>query len=432
VYGSPLEVEIPLTEFKPRLTDWYDFYVESLKSEEGPLKLNPPYKMVARNADIENPICRKLEKIDSDDLTEEEEAEMVANWIVYLCGKVKDLDGKLAKLGKLENDIARITGSQLAGTKTYEELEKRIDDLIKSGRVKQDKDMKTLSEKIAMHISDAAAMDYVAIKKFRDNVSTAVKVAKDISKFWGYVKNAVGAVNEYQKIHGMDGYEKFFYCSKKVLELSKDPFTEILKNYIDIGEKIVNYALGIAMNEYAPWIPARISDYVPEREDVERNPEMYAYNKHINFKIVINYKSGIFPYWNESMSFAKHTDPKELIEKVLVKVQNDKDPATATFDLIGVSDGIMLKQTSFDNGGVRYNDGGTRGYLENMKAPTRFWMEIYWKNGRVSKLPLLNTDGINFHISTNTPSLITINFFSHSVHGARAYKNIADIIELTK
>lgn len=430
VYGSPCEVEIPLTDFKPRLTDWYDFYIESLKSEEGPLKLNPPYKLVARNADIENPICRKLEKIDSDDMTDEEVAEMVANWIVYLCGKVKDLDGKLANIGKLENDIARITGSQLAGTKTYDELEKRIDDLITSGRVKQDKDMKTLSERIAMHISDAAAMDYVTIKKYRDKLSAGIKAAKSVSKFWGYAKKAVGAINEYQKIHGMDSYEKFFYCSKKVLELSKDPFSEILKTYIDIGEKIVNYALGIAQNEYAPWIPERISDFVPEKKDVERNPEMYAYNKYINFKIVIRYKSGIFPYWNETMGFAKYTNPKEVIDKVLVKVQNDKEPATATFDLIGISDGIMLKQTSLDNGGVRYNHGGTRGYLDNMEPPTRFWMEIYWKNGRVTKLPLLDTDGVNFHVSTSSPSLFTITFYSHSADGA--YKNIADIIELTK
>ena len=67
------------------------------------------------------------------------------------------------------------------------------------------------------------------------------------------------------------------------------------------------------------------------------------------------------------------------------------------------------------------------GNLEFGKPLQRLWMEIKWKNGRTSKIPLV---GKNEEIGVNYSSLdrrYTVHFKS----GSTKYKNIADIIQLT-
>lgn len=110
-------------------------------------------------------------------------------------------------------------------------------------------------------------------------------------------------------------------------------------------------------------------------------------------------------------------------------VEDESIVATATFDMIGESDCIMLKQTSIDNAGVSAEQTkmGQTGYLSGENEVRRFWMEIYWKNGRISYIPLIDADGVKLDLVEH-PNLITVTFYSESADGP--VPNIADIIRL--
>jgi hypothetical protein len=84
----------------------------------------------------------------------------------------------------------------------------------------------------------------------------------------------------------------------------------------------------------------------------------------------------------------------------------------------------MLRQTRYS--GVNPSTG--RGNIEENKPLQRIWMEIKWKNGRTSRIPLL---GKNEEEGVNYTSLPNKRYTVHFHSGTTKYENIADVIHLT-
>ena len=97
------------------------------------------------------------------------------------------------------------------------------------------------------------------------------------------------------------------------------------------------------------------------------------------------------------------------------------------FEPVAVSDGVMLRQTSFDNGAPIGN-----GNLDIGVPFHRMWMTIKWRNGRVSTVPLLDKGSIkfdqpNFFFGRKTYQY-TVTFQSKA--GWSYPQNMADILQL--
>ena len=101
--------------------------------------------------------------------------------------------------------------------------------------------------------------------------------------------------------------------------------------------------------------------------------------------------------------------------------------ARVTFEPVPVSDGVMLRQVTFDNGAPL-----GQGSLDIGVPFERMWMAIKWKNGRVSTVPLLDKGSVKF----DQPNFIfgrktyqyTVTFQSKA--GYNHADNMADILQL--
>ena len=422
------EITIPLDEFRPKKKEWYYIYVESQRKSENATQ-KPKFKLVANDLiyDAKNPILKKIDKVNTEQLEDEDKVILFSNLVVGACGFAKTLDTSLKYIADFGTDVlAKAFDNKLQGVYTKEQLTSRIERLVEGGQVEPDD--KKVSKLISEVIGESASINNVLIRDFRDKIKDGVKVASNIKKYWGYVDKSLKTLDD---IQDQTSYENYFYCAQKLLGLSSDPFTKVLKVYLDVGEKIVNKALGIFEDWYKTDVVYDFLDFRPDPEQIENNPKLYAYNKKLNFKIRIKHKR-TFPHLLDTSVGFKYVEPSRLIDKVLVKMNNMEDQnlvATATFDMIGEDDCIMLKQTSIDNRGVSAEQTrmGGNGYLSGGNEVRRFWMEIYWKNGRISYIPLLDTDGVKLDL-VEYPNLITVTFYSESADGP--VPNIADIIRL--
>lgn len=237
-----------------------------------------------------------------------------------------------------------------------------------------------------------------------DVLNDILKYGKGVQQYLSKAMSVLKYVKKYKEWEQLNTYERSFYCLEAILNAYEktNPFAKLVKPYVEVGRSMIAKAL-----EYGEAYNAGY-----EAQDL--------YEGKIKFKIKV--QTNLLVDFN----FAYHGTSAIREVKVMAANRDDWDKTmvdTIYFEPEGVWDGVELRQTRY--AGIDPSRG--TGNLEFGKPLQRLWMEIKWKNGRTSKIPLV---GKNEEIGVNYSPLdhrYTVHFKSETTK----YKNIADIIQLT-
>lgn len=203
-----------------------------------------------------------------------------------------------------------------------------------------------------------------------------------------------------------DQFEQTMACSSLLLQAfaaagsNPLPLVSVMHTYSVVGKALIDAVNRLADIENGRFIVHRLR----QNREFTKTDELYPnrQNSAVDFKIIVKEAKW---YGDKTINFTED-GMLQQIKNVCIKVAekdgtvNDqptlKDPATFTFTLVPLSDGVMLKT---DGKGV--SDGN----IDDFNEIAAFYMEIHWRNGRVSYIPLIqptDTDGIKFlHKNTN-------------------------------
>ena len=410
--------------FAPDKNDWYYIYVESVGKwtyyPQDAVKVKP----VGIDYDFsvtENPILRQVNKdllAKAWDKLLRQDAEYAANFIYACCTRLDQLNGFIGNLG--DEGWVKLT-------KMYKEkypldlmdLNQYLDEAIETESAADYEENLMLQSFLSEVCGTFGIGELGLANAFRDNIANDIfKYTKGVSDYLGKALKYLKYFKAYRTWDQMNEYEKFFNAADAILDFANQytetPICAMLKTYTKVGRSLIQKALEYGEKYY--------ENYAPSLLKMNATSE-YKYNYNIDFKIMVRkgYKVNIpgFGYFN----FEKNgTSP---IREVVVKVHNHPSSrdATATllFDLVPVSDGVMLKQTSL----LGYDN------LEEGYPIDHMWMEIKWKNGRITKIPLReDIDGVEFGSSPHngTAKLYTVYLRSETT----TFENMADELEIGK
>ena len=376
-YKENMEIVVPLTGFhNDGPTELYNFYVYCVKT-------NGSMSLVLPNNSYTSTQCNPMDYLIEGGTNEEYRKAFLTNLIVYFCTTVKEVDKMLGYasnvLGynedRLKNDFYKLTHATEEGVLADEGMQEVVYNMIK---------------KCDEYSSE--------VKSFRDAIAPIVSSVN----IWDDVKNDITAIKKFsEEISSKNDYEKAIYLSNKIISLSNGNFSPIMKTYLDITKKTIDNVMNYA------W--AYNQSYLPQD----------LYYKKFKIKINVIGKNGIpinFPFQCSG-----------LIDHVLVKgwnkTINDK-PAIAEARFKNVSGNLfdlynaVFDQEGIDNGSNLFSDGDT--------PFKQLWAEIYWRNGRISVVPLTHgIDGVEYERAGNS-SIFNITFDSDS----KEYDHATDIIHL--
>lgn len=381
VYNQSEEILVPMTGLTNEgSTELFNFYVYCVKPD-GSMSLVAPNTSFASTSN--NPLEYMIEGgMGSEKMTEGKVA-YYTNLIVYYCGLVKDVDNIIGKsrdvLGyakkKLEDDYYLLTHATEENVLESEGMQEVVYDMIRK------------------------CDDYSGeIKSFREKIKPIVKECKSIQTLWGYVTNTIDAVDKYSKeIAPMNDYEKAIYLSQKIISLvdGSNTFSPILMKYLEITQKTIDNILALGWAYNKPQIP------------------LDMYDDKLKIKIIINDEDG----WARSCG--------GLIDYVLVKGfnQGKNSVVEARFEnkagnlLDKIAKASVFVQKGTDD----------RGKLDTSKSFEQLWAEIYWRNGRVSYVPLTEIgEGVTYEHAEERNSIFTITFDSETDES----DHLADVIHL--
>jgi len=418
---------------QPSRTEDYSFYFESIEYHDGVFPLKPVVKKLALHdlysafddlSGVSNPITLKIEKCNSSAL----DAEMLADMLIALCTKVKALDSKVGKVADVTKvGVFSISGGMLGdglSKLNYDELKERIGKAVKSeGGISGDEALSRLYSDYDIDMVVANSM----LKQFRSNV--AWKAAKDVGKYWKKAEEVMDYINTYEDWDDMDNYNRFFKGSKALLKLAEvvgkdNPYYIILKTYLDIAEVTVKKGLEIA---------AEIDDYYLATKLLNNRPlsetDGKRFNSTIDFKIKIQQRN--LGFWWKDIDFSKQSWLLSEIDSVLVKANNGLTyNATTYYNMVGVEDGICLKLKP--NPAIGMYIDNSQNHQDNLwegKPLDKFWMEIYWENGRTTMIPLIKGNGIE-RIIDGGQSQDAHERFVVTLHSESGLVHLGDIIHL--
>lgn len=191
------------------------------------------------------------------------------------------------------------------------------------------------------------------------------KEYKDIKPILKSVTDFYDNIKDVTSFQSKDPFEKFLFFSKKIFQtygkLSGDPFAKLYIMYLDVADRAVDKIMEIQKNV----INAQIDNIF--------------YNDEITFKIKVIRENSL---WFRRNSYFSASEIAGRIQDVLIFYETATGvPITAMYT-VGENqkgDELVLRRTRID--GVRNNDIAGEGIK-------RFWMEITWLNGRVSRIPL--------------------------------------------
>ena len=429
---STKQVLIPLSEvFPDNKTDYYYFYFvtegrPSDAAEETKQQKELYVDYYTYNAT--NPLKRQLDKStleSAKDMVLAQEAEYAANLILNICNKIESVD---KYLGIAQNGLYDI-GNQ--SSKFYDtQKTDGIFSLIENNGYDPGALM-SLDEGRVLLQAEVGLFGSNEIRKFREHVVNSVlKGNKTVKKYLEGAMKVLKSMNDLtksaQEFRNKTEYEKTFYMAKKILSWSgveeTEPFGTILSTYIDVTESFANAALSLGKKYYDYSSAALMYENRPEPKDQED----YPYNRHIDFKIKVDYGG----FWGNFTGFNGSEIARQIsdVEVYVTNRPNAPDQvARVTFEPVPVSDGVMLRQVTFDNGAPL-----GQGSLDIGVPFERMWMAIKWKNGRVSTVPLLDKGSVKF----DQPNFIfgrktyqyTVTFQSKA--GYNHADNMADILQL--
>lgn len=401
------EVTIPLDGiYNNGPTEMFNFYVKCIKDDG-------TERLVVPNFDSQTTRNNPLEILLEGGVTQNnKKVEFFTNLIVYLCSTVKEVDditGKASKILGIKEDRMK---------NLYNELTYKIE------HAKSDEDLMNdveLQKVIGKMIEDCDKYK-LQTQDFRNRIAPIVKETNSFLDLYKTIKKSIDAVKDFKEASAKTDCQKAVYLAKKYLSLYDDGFAKILKSYIDITAAIVNkiHYLSWAYNE--PQIPM----------------DMFEHHLRVRIKI-LNKKGNAFNYFTKSAY---------IIDKVLIKGYNQEkngapDVVWASLDDVDTSFSILNPWHEYatfsqvnTNGSTNADDpngytSGDQYRFGNLKneAFKGLWAEIYWRNGRVSYIPLTETDTEGVSYERNAPwSIFTITFKADTTD----YSHAADIIHLVE
>ena len=420
-------VYLPLNNvFPDDKRDYYYFYLESIGRWTTKAQTEDEVKQLAVCNNELNvaslPFNRQIDKSSLEnavDLQRLQDAEYAASLLLAICSTINGIDKSMGNI------------RDYFDTKNHD-YDRLISDMdgAKVNKILRDKSMEEIMQMSYMQKVINRFMftcGVTVIDEFRENiVGDILKSSKTISEYLGPALDALQSLRDYENSYQQTEYEKMFNTAHNILDFAKGrigmPFSSILSTYLDVTESIINYALKLGKEYYTYSAPVLLYENIPE---TEVDKKKFKWNRNIDFKIMVS------PKWSPNwFDFAKRgARGASMIKSAVVKVNNIPDMpnsvATVFLEPVPVDDGIMLRQVGFDS-------GEPKPYLQ-MSAPfNRMWMEIHWKNGRTTMVPLLDEGtGVKF----DQPDIWGHNTYRYTVYfdseaTSDHFDNLADIIRL--
>lgn len=410
--------------FPPDKKDWYYIYFESIGKWNSDPKGSEEVKDIGIDRDYsitENPMLRKIDKSSlakAQEKVQEQRIENYANLLVACCSRLNQLNGIIGNLGDA-GWVEQIHKCKEKYPIDLMDLNQYIDDVIETESA-EDYEENLMMQAFFAEVFGSLGVGTLGLANtFRDDIVNDIfKYSKGVEDYFEKAMKCLKYIKRYRTWEKMNDYDKFFYAADAILDVADrytdTPICEMLKVYSKVGRSLAQKAHELGEEYYENYAPSKLKANV----DTENK---FAYNVSVDFKIMVIpdcwYNIGSFLYFN----FEKNgTEP---IREVVVKVHNhpsfENEVATLLFDLVPVSDGVMLKQTSIQDANA----------LEDGYPINRMWMEIKWKNGRTTKVPLrADVDGVELG---NSPHNATVNQYTVHLHSATSkFKNMADEIEI--
>lgn len=406
--------------------DYYYFYIESIGQWTTKAQTEDEVKPIATFNNELNvaslPFSRQIDKsslANAVDLQRMQDAEYAASLLLAICSTINGIDKNLGNV------------RDYFDTKNHD-YDRLIEDMdgAKVNKIIENKSMEEILQMSYMqHVINRFMFTcgVTIIDEFRENiVGDILKSSKTISEYLGPAVQALQDIRAYEKSYSQTEYEKVFNAAHKILEFSKGkigaPFSSILSTYLDVTESIINYALKLGKDYYTYSAPSLLYENIPE---TEVDKKKFKWNRNIDFKIKVSPKHSL--NW---FNFEKRgVRGAGMIKSAVVKVNNipafPESVATLFLEPVPVDDGVMLRQVGFDS-------GGSRPYLQVGVPFNRMWMEIQWKNGRTTIVPLLDEGtGVKFDM----PDIWGHNTYRYTVYfdseaTSDHFDNMADIIKL--
>lgn len=420
-------VYLPLNNvFPDDKRDYYYFYIESIGQWTTKAQTEDEVKPLATfNKDLNVaslPFSRQIDKsslANAVDLQRMQDAEYAASLLLAICSTIDGIDKNLGNI------------RDYFDTKNHD-YDQLIEDM-DGKKVNQILNNHTWEEILGMSYMQSVINRFMftcgvtIIDEFRENiVGDILKSSKTITEYLGPAIQALQNIREYEKSYSQTEYEKVFNAAHKTLDFAKgyigQPFSTILSTYLDVTESIINYALKLGKDYYTYSAPSLLYENVPS---TEADKKKYKWNRHIDFKIKVSPKRSL--NW---FNFEKRgAQGAGMIKSAVVKVNNipgiPTSVATLFLEPVPVDDGVMLRQVGFDS-------GEPSPYLQVGVPFNRMWMEIQWKNGRTTVVPLLDEGtGVKFDM----PDIWGHNTYRYTVYfdseaTSDHFDNMADILKL--
>ena len=448
--NKSIEVKIPLESFLVDKDEYYNLYFETIEGNAGDI-----VKRIAINYQKDynvtsNPWNRLIEKTHNGYQSASEIAIEMANLSMALLSKVDGVSKRLGDLDKFTKAVNAERERRKADKNfaesldidlyRFEELQVMIDNHYKNmgnGNATEsidDKKLKALAEIISKVLAkDAIGLEI--LKEFRntvrekvnDNIGGLLGLSNNITGTWGeimgYINKVKYGIDEIKSFRSMDSHTKFFYCTRSLLDAlsSSNLYAKAIKLYLDISEEIVNRALDNENYKYEH----EEAFLIAHNQQDSTNFYHYKNNQNVNFRIIVN--KPLVKNYGHIRSFDFSNDVSQIRSaKIMLSNNNMSESAVDTMvcHALGDTGGVYLIQDRYiDNGGIL----GNNGTVLNLGLPlNKLWMEIVWKNGRTTVIPLKEGKGVKF--TTDFGPTYTVTFNS----GSNRMENIADIINLVE
>ena len=413
--GETKEIYLPEKSF---VWDWeqkyYYFYFESLDENGAKLiALNPDYNLES------NPLTHLVEKldvVDADNRVFEEDVTFAVNLIMHLVGQVKEFDGKLGDFTNylaffndcLKNDIDYVSVDNLTRIIEYE------DNYI---NLFNDNKLTPYKKEIYNQVKITGSQ----LNIFRDSIATLVRESDNILDVFKDVQKVLDYARAYNEWQGMDDTERMIYFSERILDYAAshgDPFVRILKTYLDVTKITIENAKKLG----ATWHSSMDADWFSSENQLSESERTGSkkHNNFIDFRIRVKKEDTWYRLFD---SYFDAEDLKKQLYDITVTARNKMGnlgdfKAEATFTPVVDGDYVYLRQTGIKDG------------LSEGDAIEDMWLNIRWKNGRITRVPLrhgkeIKGNGVKYDGLAN-PWCYTITFQS----GASDKDHIADIIKI--
>lgn len=359
-------------------TDYY-FYFESIGKYDGTHQGNIT-KPIAANSHSEvstNPVVRTVVSppIPQVQFTKwnDKAKETFAYLMLGAASVTPGAEGLLGNMDEFAQEVMNATG-----TSSPEAAAQAIGNLLdgKNG-------MQAINDANLKLVADAAKTVFERVRK---------EVKKRIvKKFWTALANCVGdEVNDARpiiefiiegvKVSKKSSFDQCMTCMSLLYgALASGPanVSGDMKALMVVGQSLINAAIEISEFQNSKYISNRL---VANR--VNTNSADTRTNTAVDFKLIVNNKKKGKP-----IDFTKKSN-NEQIESITVSVLRSPtaNPSVFSFKPVYYKDCMMLETVQTDQVGYT----GQTLYLYDVAHA--LYMEIHWKNGRITHIPLLRSD----------------------------------------